>query len=161
LEDCQARRPGKVSEVGLLRLLFSGPPRDRLVKRGAVDIQGEKFDLYLPATKPYSTRNQAKNGSGEDTSTRFSIDLDHDGRLTEEESWYASGPIRIGDEMFEVLEIAQDGTRLVLKPSSAPLRGVIKGRRCPPFAFTTPDGDPVTLDRLRGKAFLLDVWSVT
>jgi hypothetical protein len=63
--------------------------------------------------------------------------------------------------MFEVQEIAQDGTRLVLKPLTAPLRGVMKGRRCPPFAFTTPQGEPVTLERLRGKAFLLDIWSVT
>jgi hypothetical protein len=159
--DCQASRPGNLAQVGLLRLLFSGPPKDRLVKRGAVDVEGEKFDLYLPAAKSYSTRNQAEAGSGDDTSTLISIDSDHDGQLTGEEGWYACRPIRIGDRMFEVQEIAQDGTQLVLKPSTALLRGVIKGRKCPPFAFTTPEGEPVTLDRLSGKAFLLDIWSVT
>jgi hypothetical protein len=126
-----------------------------------VDVEGEKYDLYLPAAKSYSTRNQAKDGSGDDTSTRISIDFDHDGQLTEEESWYTSRPVRVGDRMFEVQEIAPDGTRLVLKPSTAPLRGLIKGRRCPPFVFTTQKGEPVTLERLRGKAFLLDIWSVT
>jgi hypothetical protein len=161
MEGCQASRPGKLAQAGLLRLLFFGPPKDPLVKRGVVDVEGEKYDLYLPAAKSYSTRNQAKDGSGDDTSTLISIDFDHDGQLTEEEGWYASRPIRIGDRMFEVQEIAQDGIRVVLKPSTAPLRGVIKGRRCPPFAFTTPGGEPVTLDRLRGKAFLLDIWSVT
>jgi hypothetical protein len=161
MEDCQASRPGKLAQAGLLRLLIFGPPKDLLVKRGALEVEGEKYDLYLPSAKSYATRNQAKAGSDDDTSTRISIDLDHDGQLTEEEGWYASRPIRIGDRMFEVQEIAEDGTRLVLKPSTAPLRGVIKGRKCPPFAFTTPEGEPVTRDRLGGKAFLLDIWSVT
>jgi hypothetical protein len=161
MENCQASRPGNLAQVGLLRLLFSGPPKDRLVKRGAMDVEGEKYDLYLPAAKSYSIRNQTKAGGGDDTSTLISIDFDHDGQLTGEEGWYASRPIRIGDRMFEVQEIAKDGTQLVLKPSAAPLRGVIKGHKCPSFAFTTPEGEPVTLDRLHGKAFLLDIWSVT
>ncbi len=161
MESCQASRPAKETEFGLLRLLLFGRPTDALVRRGTVEVDGESYHLYLPKTKSYTAKNQAKADSGEDTSTLISIDLDHDGRLTEEESWYASQPIRLGDHMFEVQEIAKDGTRIVLKPSSAPLRGVIKGRKCPPFAFTTPDGETVALDRFRGKAFLLDIWSVT
>src|SRR5262249_37166346 len=107
MEDCRASRPGKIAGVGLLRLLFSGPPKDQLVKRGAVDVEGEKYDLYLPAAQSYSTRNPAKGGNGDDTSTLISIDSDHDGQLTEEEGGHASQPIRIGDRMFEVQEIAQ------------------------------------------------------
>ena len=64
MENCQASRPGKLAQVGLLRLLFFGPPQDRLVKRGALDVDGEKYDLYLPAARSYTTRNQAKDGGG-------------------------------------------------------------------------------------------------
>jgi hypothetical protein len=123
MEDCQASRPGKLAQVGLLRLLIFGPPKDTLVKRGAIDVEGRTYHLYLPKAKPYTTKNQAKADSGGDTSTLISIDLDQDGQLTEEESWYASRPIRIGDRMFEVQEIAQDGARIILKPSNVPRSG--------------------------------------
>jgi hypothetical protein len=63
--------------------------------------------------------------------------------------------------MFEVSHLAADGSRIVLKPSKAPLRGVIVGRVCPPFSFKTADGKKVSRDSLAGKAFLLDIWSLT
>ena len=63
--------------------------------------------------------------------------------------------------MFEIQEIAESGSRLVLKPSTAPLRGLIKARQCPPFKFATSDGKEISLGTLKGKAFLLDIWSVT
>jgi hypothetical protein len=63
--------------------------------------------------------------------------------------------------MFDVAEIAADGSRLVLKPSKSPLRGVIVGRRCPPFSFKTADGQAVSFESFAGKAFILDIWSIT
>jgi hypothetical protein len=161
MEDCQASRPGRLADVGLLRLLLFGPPRVELGKRGAVGVDGQTYHVYLPKAKSYTIKNQAKPGSDEDTSTLVSIDLDQDGQLTEEEGWYASQPIRIGDQMFEIQEIAESGARLVLKRSNAPLRGLTKGRQCPPFKFATSDGKEISLETLKGKAFLLDIWSVT
>jgi hypothetical protein len=161
MEDCQATRPGKLPDAGLLRLLLFGPPKDQLVKRGAVDVDGQRYHVYLPKAKSYTMKNQAKPGSDEDTSTLVSIDLDQDGQLTEQEGRYASQPVRIGDRMYAIQEIAESGSRLVLKPSTAPLRGLIKGRQCPPFKLAASDGKEISLRTLKGKTFLLDIWSVT
>jgi hypothetical protein len=38
---------------------------------------------------------------------------------------------------------------------------VIVGRTCPPFSFKTADGKEVNHEGLAGKAFLLDIWSIT
>jgi hypothetical protein len=63
--------------------------------------------------------------------------------------------------MFDVAEIAADGSRLVLKPSKSSLRGLVVGRTCPPFSFPTTDGKVINRESLAGKPFLLDIWSVT
>ena len=73
----------------------------------------------------------------------------------------ANLPIRLGDKMFDVAEIAADGSRITLKASKAPLSGVILGRKCPPFSFKTADGKIVSDETLSGKAVLLDIWSIT
>jgi hypothetical protein len=57
--------------------------------------------------------------------------------------------------------MAADGSRIVLKPSTAPLRGVVLGRKCPAFAFETSGGRKISLDTYKGQAFLLDIWSTT
>jgi hypothetical protein len=63
--------------------------------------------------------------------------------------------------MFDVAEIAKDGSRVILKPSESPLRGVIVGRTCPPFSFQTEDDKEVSSQTTAGKALILDVWSFT
>ena len=163
MEDCKLTRPGRItSETGILRLLFSGPPTEELVKRGTVEVDGHKYTLYLPKAKAYSIKNSKPSDSGfENTSTAISVDQNAGGKLTEQDNWFANLPLRLGDTMFDVTEIAADGSRIVLKPSKAPLRGVLVGRRCPDFSVKTSDGKRVTRDGLAGKAFLLDVWSVT
>jgi hypothetical protein len=163
MEDCKASRPGRVTtDTSTLRLLFSGPPQEQLVKRGTVRVGGRKYTLYLPKAKSYSTRNTKPSDSGfENTSTLISVDQDRDGRLTDEEGWFANLPLRLGDRMFDVVEIAADGSRVVLKSSKSPLRGVIVGRSCPPFSFKTADGKEVSRESLAGKPFLLDIWSIT
>jgi hypothetical protein len=63
--------------------------------------------------------------------------------------------------MFDVVDLAADGSKILLRASRAPLGGVVMGRKCPPFSFTTANGKAVTPDTFAGKAFLLDIWSVT
>src|SRR5262249_57228547 len=58
MEDCEAARPGKITSVGsALRMRFAGPPRDELVKRGTVQVDRQKYTLYLAKAKSYSTKN--------------------------------------------------------------------------------------------------------
>jgi hypothetical protein len=38
---------------------------------------------------------------------------------------------------------------------------VVVGRICPPFSFETADGEEVSLEKMAGKAFILDIWSFT
>jgi hypothetical protein len=163
MEDCKASRPGKLTrETSTLRLLVAGPPRDELVKRGTAKVDGHNYTLYLPKAKAYSTKNTKPSDSDfENTSTVISVDQKGDGRLTDTDGWFANLPLRLGEKMFDVAEIAADGSRIVLKPSKSPLRGVIVGRTCPPFSFKTADGKEVSRKSLAGKPFLLDIWSIT
>jgi hypothetical protein len=163
MEDCKASRPGRITcDASILRLLFAGPPREELVKRGRVEVDGHKYTLYLPKAMSYSTKNTKPGDSGfENTSTLISVDQKGDGRLTGTDGWFANLPLRLGDKMFDVAGIAADGSWVVLKPSKSPLRGVIVGRACPPFSFKTADGKEVSRDGLAGKPFLLDIWSIT
>ena len=57
--------------------------------------------------------------------------------------------------------VAPRGSAITLKPSSRPLGGVIVGRKVPPFSYKARDGKTITRETYRGKAVLLDVWSVT
>jgi hypothetical protein len=163
MENCKATRLGKITaDTGILSLLFSGPPRDKLVKRGTVSVEGQDFTLYLPKDESYSTENTGPGDSDfENTSTLISVDHNGDGKLTDDEGWFANLPLRLGDKMFDVIEIAEDGSRIVLRPSQSPLRGVIVGRACPPFAFETAEGEEVSGESLAGKPFILDIWSFT
>jgi hypothetical protein len=163
MEDCKASRPSKITSVGgAFRRLVAGPPRDELVKRGTVQVGRQKYTLYLPKARPWSMKNTGPSDCDNDnTSTLLSVDQNGDGRMTENDGWFANLPVRLGDKMFDVAEIAADGSRIVLKPSKSSLRGLVVGRTCPPFSFQTTDGKEVNRESLAGKAFLLDIWSVT
>jgi len=163
MEDCKASRLGKMtSPTSILRSVFAGPPEEELVKRGTVEVDGQKYTLYLPKAKSYSTNNTKPSDTDfENTSTVISVEEKGEGRPTGLVDWFANLPLRLGDKMFDVAEIAADGSRIVLKPSKSPLRGVIVGRTCPPFSFKTADGKEVSRESLAGKPFLLDIWSIT
>jgi hypothetical protein len=97
-------------------MLFAGPPKDDLVKRGTVQVDRRRYTLYLPKAKSYSTRNSGPSDRDSDnTSTLISVDQNGDGCLTENDGWFANLPLRLGDKMFDVAEIAADGSRIVLK----------------------------------------------
>ena len=163
MEDCKAGRPAKITTVAsAFRMLVAGPPRDELVKRGTAQVDRQKYTLYLPKARSWSMKNTGPSDCDDDnTSTLISVDQNGDGRMTENDGWFSNLPLRLGDKMFDVAELAADGSRIVLKPSKSQLRGVIVGRTCPPFSFQTADGKVISRDRLAGKAFLLDIWSVT
>jgi hypothetical protein len=162
MEDCKVSRPKKITSArGVLSMLFGGPTKEGLVKRGTVQVGGRKYALHLAKAKSYSTKNTGASDSDFDnTSTLISVDQNGHGKLTDD-GWFANMPLRLGDKMFDVVEIAADGSRIVLRPSKAPLRGVIVGRTCPPFSFKTADGKTFTRESLAGKPFLLDIWSFT
>ena len=164
MEDCKASRPGRLSKAtSIFSLLLLGRPKDEQVaKKGSVTLDGRNYGIYLPKAAAYTLKNTGERDDAlENTSTLISIDFNGDGKLEDAEGWYANLPVRLGDRMFDVREIAKNGDRIVLSPSSAPLRGLIEGFRCPPFNFQSDKGQHVTRDQLAGKAFLLDVWSVT
>jgi hypothetical protein len=163
MEDCKASRPAKITSFGdAVRLAIGSQRREDLVKRGTVHADGQKYTLYLPKAESWSRKNTGPSDCDDDnTSTLISVDQNGDGKMTEYDGWYANLPVRLGDKMYDVAELAADGSRIVLKPSKSPLRGLVIGRICPPFSFQTADGKVFSRDRLAGKAFLLDIWSVT
>jgi hypothetical protein len=160
----KAARPGHIN----VTIDKSGKPNiipakdTQLTHQGVIKIDGETFNIYLPAAGSYSLKNTGTGeGQFENTSTLLSVDANRDGKFTDDEGWYANLPLRIGDRMFEVVRIAPDGSSITLKRSTKPLAGVITGRKVPPFSYTTAEGKPFTQDTYRGKAVLIDVWSVT
>jgi hypothetical protein len=162
LEDCKASRPAHLSaDTSLVGLLLSGAKGEPLIKRGVLELEGEKTLFYLPQP-PYSLTNSGEGDGGlTNKSTRISIDQNGDGKLTEDETWFANLELRVGDRMFCVIDISADGSRIVLRPSDGLLQGVVVGRRCPQFSFDAPMGEVVTLDAFQGKAVLFDTWSIT
>lgn len=133
----------------------------RLVLEGTVTVGEERFSIYLPKDRQgYSTAPRPERAGilTAFTSTCLAVDQDHDGVIAPWESTYAENPLRVGDAMFEVLEIANDGT-LTLQPSDAPLSGPVIGRKAPDFAWTTPDGKVLRNDDFAGRALVIDVWA--
>lgn len=137
-----------------------GAPKSVKLSKGELEVGSEDVNFYLPSKGPYSTTS-AKNHMFENTSTPICVDSNHDGVMSETETWWASLPIRLGDQMFTVKQIDPGGTWICFAKSSAPLNGVIVGKPCPAFTFKTTDGKQVSLADFKGKAVLLDVWSMT
>jgi len=170
MEESKASRPGKLQLTDeelkdpqkLRTRLLKGWPKEDLVKRGVLEVDGHNYYLYLPQAKGYSVKNtKLADTDFDNTSTLISVDQNGDGRITDADGWFANLPLRVGDKMYDVTEIAADASWIVLKPSKSPLRGVIVGRTCPPFSFTTADGKVVSRESLARKPFILDIWSIT
>jgi len=162
MNDCSAE-PGKtIKEIGRIQLVLSTFGKKEMAKQGQLSVAGQNYAVYLPKAKTYSLKNTAGTQLRlMNTSSVILIDQNDDGRLTPDESWSANQPIRVGDQMFEVVDIATDGSKIVLQASRVPMGGIVMGRKCPPFSFKTADGQSITQDTFAGKAFLLDIWSVT
>jgi hypothetical protein len=63
--------------------------------------------------------------------------------------------------MFHVKAIAEDGSTITLVPYGVPLGGAIVGRQCPDFSYDTEEGETISRETLKGRAFLIDIWSFT
>jgi hypothetical protein len=170
MEDSKASRRGKLQLTEedlkdtqkLSARLLKGWPEEELFKRGVLEVDGHKYYLYLPKAKSYSVKNtKSSDADFDNTSTLISVDQKGDGHITDVDGWFANLPLRLGDKMYDVAEIAADASQIVLKPSKSPLRGVIIGRTCPPFSFKTADRKVVSLESLAGRPFILDIWSIT
>jgi hypothetical protein len=163
MKDCPAAEPGKKpKQISGIQLATSTFGKEEMAKQGQLTLAGRDYAVYLPRAKSYSLKNTAGTAVRLlNTSSVICIDQNGDGRLTPDEAWNANQPIRVADQMLDVVDLAADGSKIVLRASRAPLGGVVIGRKCPPFSLTTADGKPVTPDTFAGKALLLDIWSVT
>ncbi len=138
------------------------PAKKKKLLKADVGVDGVNYSVYLSSEPPYSLVNMGSDDTYfENKSTPLYVDSNRDGKLGDDEEWYANMPVRIGDKMFEVKRIAKNGSEIELLPSQQPLRGLIAGRKCPPFRFLAQNGKVVSLESLKGKPFLLDVWSTT
>jgi hypothetical protein len=128
--------------------------------RGDLTVGNEPVSFFLPLYGPHAVTSK-EHHSFENTSTLVSVDSDHDGKPGRTEGWWSSLPVRLGDQMFDVKMMDPGGKWILFGKSSSPLAGVIVGKPCPDFQFLTTDGKTATLADYKGKALLLDVWSMT
>lgn len=152
MEPCQVQRPVDGFYVNSSK---------QLVRKGTVDVGEETFTIYLPQDKGgWSTEPRANRRSilTQFTSTYLAVDQDHDGRISEYESSFAELPLRLGDTMFTIESIADDGT-MTLLPSDGPLTGAVIGRKAPDFAWPTKDGGTIRRDDLLGRTTIIDCWA--
>ena len=173
MEDCEVTGPYRLTfgeedlkgldPAEIQKLVIDSFKAVKLVKVGRLRTKGKPLSIYLPeSSEPYSIINKGKDDSHQNnTSTTLFIDQNDDGKLVESEGWSTNLPVRVGDRMLEVISIAPDGSQIKLRSSRKPLRGVVVGRKCPPFSYKAESGKRITQRSFRGKAFLVDIWSVT
>jgi hypothetical protein len=160
-------RPTNLEREGRLQITinangspkFEEPGPEKLM-RGDLTVGGERMSFFVPLYGPHPLTSK-ENHHFENTSTLISVDSNHDGKLDRTEEWWSSLPVRLGDQMFDVKAIDPGSKWILLSQSSARLAGVVVGKRCPVFQFLTTDGKIASLADYRGKALLLDVWSMT
>jgi hypothetical protein len=136
-------------------------PKDVSLLAGTVTVDSKTFRLYIPNTGPYRVKNSGGASHLENNSTIITVDSNGDDVLDRSENWFADRPVRLGNQMFEVKSIASDGSWLQLSTTKKPLGGVVVGWPAPNFSFKTMEGKTVSLSAYKGKALLLDVWSMT
>jgi hypothetical protein len=135
-------------------------PVSQFARQGQVVVAGKTYHLYLTPETTYTTKNTGKEDM-ENTSSVLFVDENGDGWISTDERRHADMPLRIGDQMFLVARIAADGSEIKLKPAEMPLESLLVGHRCPPFAYKTLSGASISDQSLKGKAYLIDVWSFT
>jgi hypothetical protein len=129
-------------------------------RHGKVRVNNTEVDVYLAANASY-TRINASRDAWANTSTLLCVDQNRDGWISLDECRNISLPLRIGDRMFTVPYIASDGSEITLLPSREPLDSLVVGHPCPAFAYRTLAGKAISLRSLKGRTFLIDLWSFT
>jgi len=166
-ETLVSLRPTNIEREGIMRFTigpngmpsFAEPEKEKLV-HGELKVASEQASFFLPLYGPHELAS-SENHSFQNTSTRISVDANHDGELERSEHWWTSLPIRLGDQMFDVTAIDPGSKWIMLKKSEAKLAGMVVGKPCPDFSFLTTNGYRATQDTFKGKWLLLDVWSMT
>ena len=134
-----------------------------LALKGSVEVDGTSFDIYLPRDKrdAYSIapRPQRKAMLVAMTSTYLAVDQNHDGRIDALESYFAEFPLRIGDAMFEVVNLAADGSTITLRRAEHRLAGSVIGRKAADFEWRDIAGKVVRRDDFAGKVLIIDCWA--
>ncbi len=133
----------------------------KLSLEGSVTVGEETFRIFLPGGEDgYSVapRPELKGILTAFTSTCIAVDQNHDGEIATWESYYAENPLRIGDSMFAVKAISEDG-ELTLVPTDHPLTGPVVGRKAPDFTWTTIEGETLRRDDFLGRAIIVDCWA--
>jgi hypothetical protein len=134
-------------------------PKELKLRKGSVNVDGAEYALYIPAEGPYSLKGAESHF--ENKSTQVTVDYNRDKEFTKGETWFSSRSIRFGDRMLEVKAFDPGGRWMQLVPSKIPLGGAVVGMKAPPVEYTTLDGKKISIADMRGKALLLDIFSVT
>ncbi len=158
-------QPSKLKRVGSTRFTsgWFGIPnfeeREEKLVRGEMKVDGEKVVFYIPEDGPYELTTKEDEFSN--TSMRVSVDANNDDELPDTEAWFSSTPIRVANSMLNVRKVDPAGTWITFAKADVPLAGLVVGKPCPDFEFSTMDGKKVKLADYKGKSLLLDVWSMT
>ena len=137
-----------------------GLPTEKLGLHGQFPLQDKKVDIYLRKRRRYQLVNKNPSNIKFDNQSEYiSIDFNGDGEISDTESFGVNLPIRMGDSMFKVLKLDQE--QLVLQQADVPLAIAIEGQKCPPFKYTSTEGESITDTSLLGKVTILDIWAVT
>ncbi|MCU0864440.1 MAG: hypothetical protein MUC36_11640 [Planctomycetes bacterium] len=153
LVPCEVKRP--------VRSFYVKSSRD-LVRKGSLSVGAETFDLYLPKEKggwSHKARPERKGSLVTLTSTWLAVDQDHDGKIAVDESYFAELPLRIGDSMFDVVDIAADGSTMSLRRREGPLAGAVVGRKAAAFEWTATDGRQLTNANYENRVLVIDCWA--
>ncbi len=158
-------QPSKETRAGvihftsdLLSMPNFGQSKEQLMQ-GELSVDGEKVAVFIPQNGPYELTTKEDEFSN--TSMRVSVDANNDGELPDTEAWFSSMPIRVADSMLNVRKVDPAGTWITFAKAEVPLAGLVVGKPCPDFEFSTMDGKKVRLADYKGKSLLLDVWSMT
>jgi hypothetical protein len=153
MAPCELKRP--------VRGFYVKSSRE-LVRKGSLEVGGETFEIYLPKEKngwSHRPRPELEEGLVSLTSTWLSVDQDHDGKLAVDESYFAELPLRIGDTMFDVVDIASDGATLTLRRRDGPLQGAVRGRKAAAFEWTATDGRKLNNASYENRVLVIDCWA--
>jgi len=153
MAPCEVKRP--------VRGFYVKSSRE-LVRKGSVEVGDEKFEVYLPKEKngwSHRPRPELEEGLVSLTSTWLSVDQDHDGKIAVDESYFAELPLRIGDTMFDVVDIASDGATLTLRRREGPLQGAVRGRKAAAFEWTAADGRKLNNASYENRVLVIDCWA--
>jgi peroxiredoxin len=124
---------------------------------GKITVDGQEHEAVLLDEK--TTGSFAGTGQN----VRLFIDLNDNGKLDKAEMFDISKPIKIHGHVYEISNVAADGSSLQFNPSSKPAYSpddVEVGQIAPGFEAVDTDGKAIKFaDAYKGKIVLIDFWA--